>query len=386
MTQATLLAVGMLPPPITGQALMFQRAVDALQKHYDLKTIDSQFQKTVGDAGSLSVRKVLLFFALLFGKITPLVLTKKFDILYYCVAGPSTVGLVKDLLFISLLRLRTRKTVYHFHGAGGIQLLMRSNFFLRAWARLVLIEPDLVLRPASPSDDAILCKAKRDIVVDNGIEDPITMVPNSAQKWPLARLSFTFIGVVTEGKGVFELVEIARLLRDRGHHFTLSIVGDGKPEEIARLEQLIAEHDLREFVRLTGVLIGEQKFMLLQQTTIFLFPTYYQAETQPTVIMEAIGLGVPAVAYDWRGINTIIDQGVNGYVVPPRDVHAFCQAIEKILSDGSIDRMRGAARRIFLERFTLDRHVDKLMCAFQSLDMENTGKCDWKSSAGVGQC
>lgn len=367
MRRSTVLAVGMLPPPLTGQALMFKRAVDALQQHYDLKTIDTQFQNRIGEAGKFSIGKVLRFFELLLGKMIPAVLAGKFDILYYCVAGPSTFGLIKDLIFLSLLRSRARKTIYHFHGAGGVTHLMKSNAFLRAWARLVLFEPDLALRPASPSEDGSLCKAKRDIVVDNGIEDPTPMVSNLTQKWPAVELSFAFVGVVTAGKGVFELVEIARLLRDRGHVFTLSIVGDGKSEEIDRLQQLIRQFNLEESVLLTGVLIGEQKFRLLQQTTIFMFPSYYQAETQPTAIMEALALGVPAVAYDWRGINTIIDQGVNGYVVPPRDVAAFCQAVEKILTDGNIDSMRNAARRIFLERFTLERHIEKLLLAFRSV-------------------
>ena len=178
---------------------------------------------------------------------------------------------------------------------------------------------------------------------------------------------FTFVGLVTEDKGVFDLVEIARLLRDRDYRFTLSIVGEGTPQEIARLKEKICRYDLEKFVRLTGVLVGKQKFKLLQQTTIFLFPTYFRAETQPTAIMEALALGVPAVAYDWRGIKTIIDQGVNGYLVPPRDVNAFCQAIEQILKGGKIDDMRLAARRIFLERFTLDRHIEALLLAFQSV-------------------
>ena len=370
MKRTTVLAVGMLPPPLTGQALMFKRALDALQSDYDLEVIDSQFQKNVGEAGLFSLRKGVHFLALLFGKMIPLVLTKKFDILYYCVSGPSTLGLVKDLIFLGLLRQRARKTVYHFHGAGGVAFLVRRNAFLRAWARLVLFEPDLTLRPASPADNSILCKAKRDIVVDNGIEDPIKIVSKSAQKWPPEKLSFTFVGVVTEGKGVFELVEIARVLRRKGYCFILSIVGDGKSEEVARLKQLIRRYELEEFVRLTGILIGEEKFKLLQQTTVFLFPTYYKAETQPTAIMEALALGVPAVCYDWRGINTIIDQGVNGYVVPVRDVDAFCLAIEQIINGTNIDRMSAAARSIFLERFTLNRHVEKLLRAFQSLELE----------------
>jgi len=367
MKQTTMLAVGMLPPPMGGQALMFKRAIDALQKHYDLKVIDTQFQKNLGESGSFSVRK-LLHFALLVGKMIPLGSMKKFDILYYCLSGPSTLGLVKDLIFLGLLRLQARKTVYHIHGAGGVTFLMNSNFFLRAWTQLVLFEPDLILRPPSSLAESNLCKARREIIVNNGIEDPIAMVPEPARRWPEGELSFAFVGLVTEDKGVFDLVEIARLLRDIGHRFTLYIVGEGRPEEIARLTQLIWRYNLAEFVRLTGVLIGEQKFKLLQQTTIFLFPSYFRAETQPTAIMEALALGVPVVAYDWRGVNTIIDQGVNGYVVPPRDVDAFCRAIEQILTNGNISHMRTAARHIFLERFTLDRHVEALRLAFQSVD------------------
>jgi glycosyltransferase involved in cell wall biosynthesis len=357
---------------------MFKRAVDALQEHYDLKVIDIQFQNNLGESGSFSLRKVLHFFALLLGKMVPLVFTKRFDVLYYCLSGPSTLGLIKDLIFLSLLRSRARKTVYHLHGAGGITFLMQSNLILRAWARFVLFEPDLVMRPASSFDEAPLCKARRGLVVNNCVEDPITMVPRPARKWPDVELTFAFVGLVTEDKGMLDLVEIARHLRDRGHRFTMSVVGEGVPEEIARLKELICRYDLAEFVRLTGVLVGEQKFELLQQTTIFLFPTYFRAETQPTAIMEALALGVPAVAYDWRGINTIIDQGVNGYLVPLRDVDAVCQAIEKILTDGNIDRMRAAARRIYLERFTLDRHIDALLLAFQSLDIESNKNSDRK--------
>src|SRR5258708_13566638 len=137
-------------------------------------------------------------------------------------------------------------------------------------------------------------------------------------------------------------------------------VGEGNGAEVGRLKELISRYDLQKIVRLTGVLVDEKKFTLLQQTTIFLFPTYFRAETQPTVIMEALAVGVPAVAYDWRGINTIIDQGVNGYVVPVRDIEAFCQAIEQILNSRNIDRMPAAAPRIYLERFTIHRHTHDL--------------------------
>ena len=343
---------------------------------YDLRVIDIQFQRNIGESGLFSMRKLMMFFALLFGKIVPLSLTHKFDILYYCLSGPSTLGLVKDLVFLSLLRLRAHKTVYHFHGAGGVTHIMRRNVFLRAWARAVLFKPELVLRPNAPSNEAALCKAKRDIIINNCAEDPIGMIAQSPRKWPDGELLLTYVGVITEDKGVFDLVEIARVLRDKGYRFTVALVGEGTPEEIARLKELIGRYELAEFVQLSGVLVGEKKFELLQQTTIFLFPTYFRAETQPTVLMEALASGVPVVASDWRGINTIIDQGVNGYLVPPRDVEGFCRAIEKILTGGKIDTMRTAARRIYLERFTLKQHAGALMDAFDSLDVQSGEKID----------
>jgi glycosyltransferase involved in cell wall biosynthesis len=371
----TILAVGMLPPPLGGQALMFKRAVEGLSRHYDVKVIDIQFQKNLGESGSFSVRKVLRFFTLLFFEIIPTGFRRKFDIVYYCLSGPSMLGLIKDLVFLGFLRRRARKTVYHFHGAGGVTFLMQSNALLRTWARLVLFEPDLVLRPpGATSDDAALCRAKREIVVNNAIEDPI--LGKCERKWPDGDLSFAFIGLVTEEKGVFDLVEIARLLRDGGRRFTMSIVGEGTPKETARLRALIDRYDLTEFVRLPGVLVGEPKFKLLQETTIYLFPSYFRAETHPTAIMEALALGVPVVASDWRAINTIVDHAVSGYLVPPRQPAAFYQAIETILTGGQIDRMREAARRIFLERFTIDRHIDALRLAFKSLDAANGKQSD----------
>ena len=71
MKRTKVLAVGMLPPPVGGQALMFKRAVDALQNKYDLKVVDIQFQKNLGESGLFSVRKLPHFFALLLGQNRP---------------------------------------------------------------------------------------------------------------------------------------------------------------------------------------------------------------------------------------------------------------------------------------------------------------------------
>ena len=198
------------------------------------------------------------------------------------------------------------------------------------------------------------------------------MLENSVKRWPDGELIFTFIGLLTEEKGIFDIVEIARLLRDRKRHFRLYIVGEGLPDEITRLRERILRYNLSEFVHLTGVLVGAQKFKLLQKTTIFLFPSYFRAETQSTVLMEALSVGVPVVAYDWRGISTIIDQGVNGYLAPLRNTEAFCQAIERILSTAPLIACASPLAAFFSSDLRIEKHIEALGQAFQSLDFEVT--------------
>ena len=315
-----------------------------------------------------SWRKVLRFIALFGRRVVPCVWKPKYDMLYYCLSSGSILGLVKDLCLLTVLRPKAHKTIYHLHGAGGVTLLLKSNFMFRAWTRFVLFQPDLVLRPPSDLREGLLCEAKSGMVIPNGVEDPLTLFPQLTDIRPDEKLHLTFIGLVTAEKGVFDLIEVARILRARGQCFVLSIVGEGTPAEVDLLNRLIKRYDLEGYVRLTGVLSGEQKFLLLRQSTLFVFPTYFRSETQPTVIMEALAVGVPVVAYDWRGVGTMIDQGENGYVVPVNDVGAFCQAVARILVEDRLDVMRKAARRIFLERFTIDHHVKALLDAFRSLD------------------
>lgn len=369
MTRPTILAVGMLPPPFGGQALMFDRAIRALRVDYDVTVIDTQLHGNIGESGTFALRKVAATVKILLLRMLPLFARRKFDILYYCISGPSTFGTIKDLLFLSLLRARAHQAVYHFHGTGGVEFLLRKSHLLRIWARVVLFGPDLGLRCAEVTpNDAALCEAKREIIIYNGIDDPDAMVPGPVDLPRSETPSFVFVGALVEEKGVFDLVEIARLLRDRGHRFILHIVGEGTPADTAELDELIRRHNLGSAIKRTGVLVGMDKFRLLKSATIFLFPTYFRAETQPLAVIEAISLRIPVVASDWRGLNTIIDDGINGYLVAPRNPAAFTRAIERMLSGNTLEPMREAARRIFLERFRIERFADDLNQAFRSLE------------------
>ncbi|MEX2285186.1 MAG: glycosyltransferase family 4 protein [Gemmatimonadota bacterium] len=357
------LAVGTLPPPIGGQALMFQQAIDALAERARVDTLDIQAQRNIGESGRLRFRKVAAFIALLLRKALPLRFGPSYDVLYYCPAGPNLLGLLKDIVLLSLLRPRARHSVFHFHASGSGLFIQNRAAILRKLAARYLHEPDLAIRCADVEpNDARLYHAKANCIVYNGIPDP--MVESSiTPRRPDDIHTLTYIGALIEDKGIFDLISIAGILKSRDLPFVLHVVGEGTAKVAARFDRLVTEHGLADCVQRRGVLTGKAKFDLLVTTDVFVFPSYFRAETQPLAIIEAQAMGVPAVAYDWRGINTTVADGESGYLVPVRDTSGFAQRVLQILERSTVQRMGGNARRHYLEHFTLARFRRELSTA-----------------------
>jgi len=81
----------------------------------------------------------------------------------------------------------------------------------------------------------------------------------------------------------------------------------------------------------------------------------------PTVLIEAMALGLPVVAADAGGVREIVREGSTGLVVPPGDVRAMSEAMVELLSDPEgAARMGQAGRELAAERFDIDRQARRL--------------------------
>jgi glycosyltransferase involved in cell wall biosynthesis/O-antigen/teichoic acid export membrane protein len=98
-------------------------------------------------------------------------------------------------------------------------------------------------------------------------------------------------------------------------------------------------------------------------------------DTLPTVILEAMAYGLPVVASAVGGIVEIVEDGVTGLVVPPKDEVALAQAISTLLGDPVRRRAMGeAGRRRVATDFTLDRHRERLMSVYESVMTGRAGR------------
>ncbi|WP_028580028.1 glycosyltransferase family 4 protein [Desulfogranum japonicum] len=355
-----ILAVGMLPPPLGGQALMFQWAVEELQRKHDVEVIDLQVQKNIGESGSLSFSKLTSLARLIIESLRKTMFQAPYDVLYYCPSGPSTIGLLKDLLLLTVLRRKARTRVYHFHGTGGMAQLIHMPGFVRAWARRVFFRPDITVRCADVSpNDSEMCESQKDVILFNGIPDPLNG-DAPAYRDPEEHLVLSYIGVLTREKGVFDIVEIARHLKERRKDFTVNLIGQGTADEVEKLDQLVQKYGLESNIFRRGIVSGEPKFDMLRRTTFFLFPTFFRAETQPLAVIEAMAMGIPAVVSNWRGLATIVDDGQNGAILPAHNPELYAEKICHLLDQGCVPSMQEAARSKYISSFTQEKFTEGL--------------------------
>jgi glycosyltransferase involved in cell wall biosynthesis len=364
------LVVGQTPPPFHGQAIMIERLLKGDYSRIELRRVRMAFSDSIGEVGRFRVGK-LLHLASVIVQIIWQRLAHGATMLYYPPAGPNRVPLYRDLAILCCTRWMFRRTVFHIHATGVSQLYPQLSRFVRFMFRRALFHPDAVIRIAiGGPNDAKLLEPKFDYVIPNGIDDEGARFLQAAlqqttgdAKLPLRIL---FVGFLRESKGVLDLVEACGELKNRGVPFQLAVMGQFQSPEFetllkARIEQL----QLGSQIDFLGLLTGDAKWQAYAKADVLCFPTYYESETFPTVLLEAMSFGLPTVATRWRGIPEIVDDGITGYLVEPRDCPAVTERLAQLQASLELRSQLGAAaRKKFVEQFTVERFWKRMEDAF----------------------
>jgi glycosyltransferase involved in cell wall biosynthesis len=172
------------------------------------------------------------------------------------------------------------------------------------------------------------------------------------------------VGRLCEQKGQGLLLTAARELARRGAEFELVLAGDG--EMRAQLESLIDEYELRDRVRITGWVNGDEVRSLLLQSRALILPSF--AEGLPVVIMEAMALGRPVITTQVAGIPELVRDGEEGWLVPAGDCRALVRAWEELLDTDAarLDAMGAQARQRVLQRHSALAAARKLKQLFET--------------------
>jgi glycosyltransferase involved in cell wall biosynthesis len=199
-------------------------------------------------------------------------------------------------------------------------------------------------------------------------EKPIKIID---KKYDLeGRKIVLFSGKLTPQKGVYYLVKAAKDIRG-----DIYIIGDG-PEK-KNLEDLILKMGLQN-VHLLGYMGDDKKEELEEfyySADVFVAPSVWD-EPLGLVILEAMTAKVPIIATRKGGIPLAVKDGVNGFLIRPKNSQEIAEACNKLLENEGLRKKIGeAARQTVEKKFTWKMIAQKYMRIYKkAYPIENSKK------------
>lgn len=152
----------------------------------------------------------------------------------------------------------------------------------------------------------------------------------------LEKQKFLAIGKLDAQKGFDYLISAWKLVATKYPNWTLCIFGQGEWKE--KLSNMIRTFHLENSVLLLG-LTNDVKFEYLNSSGYIMSSRY---EGFPMVLLEAMSFGLPIVSFDCEsGPNEIIDNGVNGFLVPSGDTDSLARYILLLIEDITLRKKMG---------------------------------------------
>lgn len=142
-----------------------------------------------------------------------------------------------------------------------------------------------------------------------------------------------FLGRLVKEKGLDIFAEVCRTLTARGVRHRVLVVGEGPAR--AWFAERVPE------AVFAGFQSGDDLGRAVASMDVLFNPSV--TETFGNVTLEAMGAGVPVVAAKATGAMDLIDEGITGFLVPPRDVEAYADAIGRLAQDPALYRAQSDA-------------------------------------------
>lgn len=353
--------IGQTPPPFGGQAINIEKIILTLRKNQvNHRFIRLHFSDQLNDMGRFNITKAWRLLTT-FSKIIFYLITYQPHIIYYPPAGPTRNAIYRDMILLLPIRLLQRKLVFHFHAGGLSDIYHSFSPLLQSIYRYVYYHAAhaICLSQRGTKEPEAL-KAKQIHIIPSGVEDMRRKIS------PLQQTKFIvlFAGLCSESKGIFDFIATIRKCHVANPAITGHVLGKvfGEKEEkaiIAACQEGILIYE--------GVQTGETKKEIFESAHVFLFPSFFESESFPTVILEAFSASLPVIATNWRGIPDQVTNGVNGYLADIHDTNKMAACILSLAVDPHLyEQLAANARRHFETKYTISTFEASILSFFKT--------------------
>lgn len=252
--------------------------------------------------------------------------------------GSKDASFYRKMIFLCLARVWKKRIIFHCHSGKFDQFYHQGKKWQKSLIRRVLSLSNrvVVLSPHWTLFFSQIVTPSKLRVLGNAV--PLTALQSKgAHSQKSADPTILFAGLLTENKGIFDLISIIPQLRAQFPSVQVLLAGDGNMEKI---RTLLRSNTLEGSVQLLGWIDPEALIGLYHQAHLFVLPSYY--EGLPMVMLEAMACGLPVVSTKVGGIPEVIENGENGLLITPGDCQALLAAVSTLLADGSLRAAMGS--------------------------------------------
>jgi L-malate glycosyltransferase len=165
--------------------------------------------------------------------------------------------------------------------------------------------------------------------------------------------------------GVDYLLHAFRILSSRNPQLTLNLLIVGGGSQRDQLETLAARLGIQESVTFTGHVPYREIARCHNMIDVSVFLS--TSDSFGVAAVEASACGNAVVASNVGGLPEVVEHGVTGFIVPPRDPHKTADAIEKLVLDGGLRACMGSAGRQRVKKlFNWDNNVSQMIDIYDS--------------------
>ncbi len=180
------------------------------------------------------------------------------------------------------------------------------NFFINA--KIVRVNEAILIRGAGIEiDEKIIKKNKKNKII-----------------------KIALVARMLKDKGIYEYVEAARILKNKNIKCRFLLIGDIDKKNPTSLEKSILEEwNSQEIIEWLGWVDNVKEILL--KTDILCLPSY--REGLPKSLLEGAAIGLPLVTCNTVGCREVVQDGVNGYLVPIKESKKLALAIQKLIEN-----------------------------------------------------
>lgn len=323
-----------LPPPVHGASMVSWQIMNSrlINDSFQCDFINSATSRSIDEVNHFNVSKTFRHMGIWFHLLGRL-LSRRYDLCYMAITCHGR-SFLKDVPFVLLCKLFRKKIVFHQHNKGMAADVDRWPY--RWLLPLCYRNTKVILLSWYLYDDISRVVPKADVLVcPNGIPVPDTPVASHKPVGGQAAPRLLFLSNLIGSKGILDLLDALRILKERGYSLRCDVVGgESKKIDASVFAEEVENRGLKQVVSYLGKKYGKEKERCFDEAGLFVLPT--NNDCFPLVLLEAMAHHLPVVTTAEGGIRDMVEDGANGFICERRNPESLADCIAKLLDDSEL--------------------------------------------------